>query len=147
MDLFLCDMTFREIAGEESPFPESLRRMILQSVQRVPIEDMEQLLERHEADPDTFDRRIESYLREALSPDVRIHAYVQRKQLILDVKMSNEEAESLRLQGLRVVPRNNYQAKNGWLAGVMVPHDTDKLDIIVGLACAALTGFGDQPFR
>lgn len=69
MDLFLCDMTFREIAGEESPFPESLRRMILQSVQRVPIEDMEQLLERHEA------------------------------------------------------------------------------DIIVGLACAALTGFGDQPFR
>jgi len=353
MDLFLCDTTFREIAGDKSTFPESLRRIILQSVQRIPIEDMEQLLDRHEADANNFDRRIESHLREAVSPDVRIYnnhrvsretrfnsdividapstsvcieiekgymsrfeldilkmqahastsqekdnraevhgvfivpadnvvanhisgnsressfkyvtrlsrlvvnikprllqdilvvgystspfaweptitrsqnptrvkrrpgksavdvgtplvdvdtirqklsgypltlivqlrdrlisafpdlreklnpksrylgyandgqsdavyVYIQKKRLILDVRVSNQEAENLRIQGFRVVSRNNYQARNGWLTGVVIPHDTDKLNVVVGLAFSALTGqdgvpsMGGQPLK
>lgn len=338
MDLFLCDKTLREVAGSTSTFPEPLRRMILQSVQQIPIEDMEQLLDKHEADADNFDRRIEVHLKNAASPDVRIHSnqrvnqetkfnsdividapsasvcieiekgymsrfeldilkmqahastlqekdnrvqvygvfivpadnvvanhisgnsressfkyltrlsrlvanikpmllqdilivgystsrfaleptptrsrkpdqvkrclgqssvyggtglldvdiirqklsgyplalafqlrdrlisafpnlreklnpksrylgyandsqsdavyvYIKKKRLILDVRVSNQEADSLRMRGIEVAPRNNYQGRAGWLTGVLVPYNTDKLDIVVDLASSAL---------
>lgn len=339
MDLFLRNKTLREIAGNKSTFPKRLRRMILQSVQQIPIEDMEQLLDKHEADVGNFDHRIESHLRKAASPDIQIHinqrvtqetkfnsdividapsasvcieiekgymsrfeldilkmqahastlqkkdkraqvfgvfivpadnvvanhisgnsressfkyltrlsrlvanikpmllqdilivgygmspftlkltttrsqkpdqvnkclgqspvngrtgledvdiirqklngyplalviqlrdrlisafpnlrerlnsksryigyannrqsdavyVYVQKRRLILDIRVSNQEAQRLKMQGIRVAPRNNYQARAGWLTGVLVPHETDNLDIIVDLASSALT--------
>ena len=49
-----------------SRFPSSLRQMICQSVEQIPIEDMEQILSKHETDPENFDGRIEANLRNNL---------------------------------------------------------------------------------
>lgn len=98
------------------------------------------------------DRLISAFpmLREKLNPRSRylgyanglqsdaVYVYLQKKRLLLDIRVSNEEAENLRKRGFTVIPRNNYQCRAGWLTGVMVPHDTDKLDIIVDLVSSAL---------
>jgi hypothetical protein len=339
MDLFVSDITLREIAGYQSTFPESIREMICRSVQQIPIEDIESLLGKHEADASNFDRRIEGHLRNALPSNFKIQAnhrvakvtqynsdividtpsvsicieiekgymsrfeldilkmqvhassllekdirtivygvfivpadnvvaghitgnsressfkyltrlsrlvanispmllqdilivgysmtplevkiktakgrkpkrakesgdqslvnggtglvdvdqirqklksyplelvlqlreklisafpklreklnprsrylgysngdhsdavyvYLQKKRLLLDIRVSGEEAENLRMQGIKVVPRNNFQCRAGWLTGVSVPYDTDKLDIIIDLVSSALT--------
>lgn len=68
------------------------------------------------------------------------YVYIQKRRLILDIRVSQEEAENLRNKGFRVNPRNNYQSKAGWLTGVSVPHDTKKLDVIVELVSLALEG-------
>jgi len=67
-----------------------------------------------------------------------LYVYIQKNQLVLDVRVSKEEAESLRKQRFRVNPRNNFQCRAGWLTGVSVPLDTKKLDVIVELASLAL---------
>jgi hypothetical protein len=36
--------------------------------------------------------------------------------------------------------RSNYQGRAGWLTGLLVPHDTSNLDVIVDLAVEALHG-------
>jgi len=69
-----------------------------------------------------------------------VYIYIQKKQLVLDVRVSKEEAENLRRQGFSVNPRNNYQCRAGWLTGLSVPYDTDKLDVVVELALMALEG-------
>lgn len=74
MDLFVSDITLREIAGYQSTFPESIREMICRSVQQIPIEDIESLLGKHEADASNFDRRIEGHLRNALPSNFKIQA-------------------------------------------------------------------------
>jgi len=38
-----------------------------------------------------------------------------------------------------VKPRDNFQAQNGWLTGLIVPHDTDKVADVARLAIEALT--------
>jgi hypothetical protein len=45
--------------------------MILQSFKRIPIEDMEHLLNKHEADAGNFDRRIAEFVsaKKKLTPD------------------------------------------------------------------------------
>jgi len=63
MNLFTCSTTIQEVVGNKCRFPSSLRQIICQSVEQIPIEDMEQLLSKHEADPDNFDGRIESNLK------------------------------------------------------------------------------------
>ena len=67
-----------------------------------------------------------------------VYVYIQKNKLLLDVRVSKEEADALRKHGFRVNPRNNYQCRAGWLTGVSVPHDTDKLDVIVELVSLAL---------
>ena len=69
-----------------------------------------------------------------------LYVYIQKKQLVLDVRVSKDDAEKLRIQGFKVNPRNNYQCRTGWLTGLAVPHDTNKLDVIVELALMALRG-------
>ena len=69
-----------------------------------------------------------------------LYVYIQKRQLVLDIRVSKEEAESLREQRFKVNPKNNFQCRAGWLTGVSVPHDTKKLDVIVGLASLALEG-------
>ena len=71
-----------------------------------------------------------------------LYVYIQKKQLLLDIRVSKEEAENLRNKGVTVVPRNNYQSKAGWLTGVLIPHDTrpGKLQPILELAVLALEG-------
>lgn len=67
-----------------------------------------------------------------------LYVYIQKQQLVLDIRVSKEEAERLRNRGVRVNPRNNFQSKAGWLTGVSLPHDSDKLNVAMELALLAL---------
>ena len=67
-----------------------------------------------------------------------LYVYLQKKKMVIDMRVSKEEAENLREKGVTVKPRNNFQNKAGWLTGVSVPYDSDKLDVVVELAKLAL---------
>ena len=67
-----------------------------------------------------------------------LYVYLQKKKMVIDMRVSKEEAENLRENGVTVKPRNNFQGRAGWLTGVSVPYDSDKLDVIVELAKLAL---------
>jgi hypothetical protein len=89
-------------------------------------------------------------LREKLNPNSRylgyglaggsddVYIYVRKKDVIIDARLPAERADELRGQGLTVRPRDNYQAKTGWLTGLSVPHDTDHREMIVALLLEAL---------
>lgn len=69
-----------------------------------------------------------------------LYVYVQKKRLVLDVLVSDARAEEFGRKGFEVRTRDNFQAKRGWLTGLIVPHDTDKLDDVIELAVEALHG-------
>ena len=69
-----------------------------------------------------------------------MYVYVQKKNLLIDIRLSVDLADDLRRQGFEVRPRDNFQAKVGWLTGFIVPYDTANLDVIVELAVEALQG-------
>lgn len=89
-------------------------------------------------------------LREKLNPNSRylayglaggkdaLYVYVQKKGVLIDMRVSADRADELRRQGFDLRPRNNYQAKAGWLTGLFVPHDTSRIDEVVLLAVEAL---------
>jgi len=69
-----------------------------------------------------------------------LYVYVRRRRLEVHIGLPVDLAKELRRSGFEVHPRNNYQARKGWLTGLLVPHDTDKPELIVGLALTALQG-------
>lgn len=69
-----------------------------------------------------------------------LFVYVQKNDLLIDIRLPADRAEDLRSQGFDVRPRNNYQARAGWLTGVFVPHDTDNRELLVALALEAMQG-------
>lgn len=69
-----------------------------------------------------------------------LYVYVQKKQLLLDIKVSKDEAEHLRSKGYKVTLRDNYQGQRGWLTGVCIPHEAGDIDAVVDLAVMALEG-------
>ena len=89
-------------------------------------------------------------LREKLNPNSRylgyglldgsddLYVYVQKRGLVIDIRLPADRAGDLRRLGFRVRPRDNYQAKAGWLTGLRVPHDTGKRQDVVALAVEAL---------
>jgi hypothetical protein len=58
----------------------------------------------------------------------------------LDIRVSKEEAETLRQKGYKVNPRDNFQSKAGWLTGVCIPHEEKNIESVVDLAVLALEG-------
>lgn len=70
-----------------------------------------------------------------------VYVYVQKDQLLLDIRVSKEEADALIEMGVRVVPRNNYQSRAGWLTGVYLPSNAGKTqwDAVMNLGLAALS--------
>ena len=73
------------------------------------------------------------------SSDV-LYVYVQKRGLLIDIRLSADRADELRRMGFKLRPRDNYQAKAGWLTGLFVPHDTDKCEEVVALALEAIRG-------
>jgi len=67
-----------------------------------------------------------------------LYVYVQKRAILIDVRVPADRADELRRRGFDLRPRDNYQAKAGWLTGLFVPHDTDKLSEVVSLALEAL---------
>ena len=67
-----------------------------------------------------------------------LYVYVSKAGLCLDIRISANRAEELQQLGFQVRPRNNYQHKAGWLTGLVVPKDTDKLDKVAAIALEAL---------
>lgn len=68
------------------------------------------------------------------------YIYVQKKRMLIDVRVSPDRSDELRRKGFEVQYRNNFQGRAGWLTGLLVPHDTASLDVIVDLAVEALHG-------
>ena len=69
-----------------------------------------------------------------------MYVYISKNHLLIDMRLSADLADDLRQLGFEVKPRDNYQAKAGWLTGLIVPHDTNKLDEVVKRAIEALQG-------
>ena len=71
----------------------------------------------------------------------RVYIYVQKKQLVIDLYISNY-ATTLKKQGFKIKPRNNFQGQKGWLTGWHVPHSisTKKLSEAVKCLCKAFEG-------
>jgi len=84
-----------------------------------------------------FNRR-QRYLGYATGPADAAYVYVQKRRLVLDLRLPPEQADEIRKQGFEVIPRDNFQGRAGWLTGVRVPHDTDKKDLLSGLVLKAL---------
>jgi len=78
------------------------------------------------------------YSRKGESDSVYMH--VQKRRLVLDLRLSAERADEVRQSGLQVKPRMNYQGMAGWLTGVLVPHGTDHQAVVVQLVLEALQG-------
>ena len=68
-----------------------------------------------------------------------IYVYVRKNDVLIDIRLSADLAEDLKIAGFEVRTRDNYQAKSGWLTGLIVPHDTDNLADVVKLAIDALS--------
>ncbi len=67
-----------------------------------------------------------------------LYVYVQKKGLVIDVRLPADRADELRRLGFKVRPRDNYQAKAGWLTGLSVLNDTDKRKELAALLLEAL---------
>lgn len=80
------------------------------------------------------------YLGYAVGRSDALYVYLQKSRLVLDVRVPEDRADELSHRGIQVVPRSNYQARDAWLTGVRVPHDTDEPGAIVQLAVSALRG-------
>jgi len=66
------------------------------------------------------------------------YIYVQRKRLRIDLKIPADRAEEITEAGFEVKHSDNFQAKQGWLTGLQVPHDSKRLDEVVDLLVEAL---------
>jgi hypothetical protein len=67
-----------------------------------------------------------------------VFVYVRKEDLLIDLKVSADLSVDLERLGFEVRPRDNFQAKSGWLTGMIVPHSIDKLADVVKLAMEAL---------
>lgn len=89
-------------------------------------------------------------LREKINPNTRylgyargtesdsLYIYVQKSRLLVDVKIPADSAARIEAQGFAVHPRNNFQGRQGWLTGLRIPHDTDKIDEASNILLEAL---------
>jgi len=67
----------------------------------------------------------------------RAYIYVQRFQLVIDLRISMDWIKEIRRAGFVVCPRNNYQGRAGWLTGWKLPHATLNLKPVVEWLCKA----------
>lgn len=70
----------------------------------------------------------------------RIYIYVQKKKLLIDLCISSDYATTLKKQGFKVKPRDNFQGQKGWLTGWQVPHSTNNIEGVVKWLCKAFEG-------
>jgi len=67
----------------------------------------------------------------------RVYIYMQKKQLVIDLCISSDFATTLKKQGFKVKPRDNFQGQKGWLTGWQVPHSITKIDFVATQLCKA----------
>ena len=79
------------------------------------------------------------YLGYANGGSYAIYVYVRKNNLLIDMRLSADLSEDLRRLGFEVKPRDNFQGMAGWLTGLIVPHDTDKLADVASFAVEALS--------
>ena len=82
--------------------------------------------------------RTSKYLGYSNGGSDAVYVYVRKKDLLLDLMVSADLSVDLEQRGFEVRPRDNFQAKSGWLTGLIVPHGTDKFADVVKLAMQAL---------
>ncbi len=83
--------------------------------------------------------RNSKYLGYANGGSDAMYVYVRKNYLLIDLGVSADLSDDLRQLGFEVKPRDNFQAKIGWLTGLIVPHDTDKFEDVAKLAIDALS--------
>lgn len=74
-----------------------------------------------------------------------LYIYVQKKALVMDMRLPADMTEDLRARGFDVRPRDNFQGRQGWLTGLHVPHDSDREKEVVALMVEALQGEQTDP--
>jgi hypothetical protein len=62
----------------------------------------------------------------------------KRLKIDLNAQPAPEKARELKTRGFLIEHRDNFQAKQGWLTGWVVPFTTDKRDIVLRYCCEAL---------
>lgn len=78
------------------------------------------------------------YLGYSVGGSDAAYIYIQKKRLLIDLKLSSDIADEIRSRGFKVQPRNNFQGRNGWLTGLIVPYDCFNRDDVVDLLLEAL---------
>ena len=79
-----------------------------------------------------------SYARGDSSYAIHPYLQMQRLKIDIDVQPSDEKTEELRAHGFLVEPRQNFQARKGWVTGWVVPYDTSKRDVVLQYFLEAL---------
>jgi len=61
----------------------------------------------------------------------RLYIYVRKQYMRIDLCIDREEYEKDIIQdGFEIDFINNFQGRNNWLTGWLVPHDTTKADVV-----------------
>jgi hypothetical protein len=67
----------------------------------------------------------------------RLYIYVQREKLVVDLCIQADLKDALIAQGFQVRPRDNFQAKHGWLTGWEIPQTTLNIKPVMKWLCKA----------
>lgn len=74
----------------------------------------------------------------------KAYIYVLKNKLIIDLCVDLNHVKKLEEEGFDVKPRNNFQAKRGWLTGWQIPRSTIDIKPIVKWLYKALKDEGDE---
>ena len=127
------------IKGEGLLADEVLQDVLRGYPRELPLYLRRRLADRFPRLREKFNRR-RRYFGYAVGKSDGAYVYVSKGRVILDLRIPADRADQVRRLGFEVVPRNNWQAKAGWLTGIRVPHDTDKREDVLALAVEALSG-------
>ena len=67
-----------------------------------------------------------------------LYVYFSKKHVTLDLKLPPDRRSDAERRGFTMVPRDNWQAKAGWLTGVRAPNEIGSLEGVLALAVDAL---------
>ena len=128
------------VAADAGLLPEELLWDVLKGYPRQLVDQLRKRLAAEYPKLREKINRKSKYLGYANGGSDAMYVYVQKKRLLIDLRLSSDMTDDVRRLGFKVKPRDSYQSKAGWLTGLIVPHDTDKLDDLARLAIEALSG-------
>ena len=130
-----CGMKSKNVI---SPVPDDVLRESLKALPQGLVFALRRMLKR--GCPDLREKlNVNSlYLGYARCESDALYVHVQKKCVVLDIRVPKEQESRLVPKGFAVHRRDNWQGQAGWLTGIRVPHDTTRLDGVVRLALYAL---------
>lgn len=95
------------------------------------------LVQRVETLAEKFNKRGRyfGYRRQGTSDS--LYVYVQKKRLVVDIRIDRSFERELTRKGFVVQYRNNFQGRSGWLTGWRIPHEAKGISFIVDFMARA----------